>query len=45
MPLLYHKRRRLPANTGELNFMAWDVMQKIFYIDYSYCKKDFRNLL
>ena len=36
---------RLLVSTGELNFMAWDVMQKFFYIDLSFCKKDFRNLL
>ena len=41
---IYHKCRRLRTNTGELECMTWDVMRNFFYIDLSYCKKDFRNL-
>ena len=44
MPLLYHKCRRLSVNTEELECMARDVMRNFFYIDLSYCKKDFYNL-
>ena len=39
MWLIYHKCRRLPVNTGELECMAWDVMRKCFYIDLSYYKE------
>ena len=42
--LLYHKSRRLTANTGEMECMTWNVMRKHFYIYLSYCKKYFRNL-
>ena len=31
--------RRLTANTGELEFMAWDVMRNFYYIDLT-VKKD-----
>ena len=32
--LIYHKYRRPTANTGELEFMALDVMGKLSYIDH-----------
>ena len=35
---------RLSANTEELECMAWALIGKSFYIDLSYCKKDFHNL-
>ena len=31
IPLLYHKYRKLPTNTGELEYMAWDVTWNIFF--------------
>ena len=37
-------RRRLSANAEELEAMAWDLMQNVFYIDLSSYKKDFHNL-
>ena len=41
-PLLYHKRRRFTANTGELKCMAWDVMRKFFlYWSFHTIKKTF----
>ena len=36
---LFHKCRKLQAITRELECMAWDVLQKVFYIDLSYCKE------
>ena len=33
MRLMYHKCRRLTADTAELECMAWDVLRKAFYID------------
>ena len=34
MQSLFHKYRRLPANTGELECMAWDVMQSFFKLSF-----------
>ena len=39
MRLIYHKCRRLLADIGEFEYLAWDVMRKCFYIDLSYCKE------
>ena len=40
---LYHKYRRLTANLGELECMAWDVMRNFFYIALIVKKINFRN--
>ena len=39
MQALFYKRRRLPTNTGELECMAWNVMQKVFHTYLSNCKE------
>ena len=39
MRLIYHKCWRLPTNTGELEFMAWDAMLRFFYNDLSHYKE------
>ena len=40
MQSLFHKYRGLPANTGELKYMAWDVMQSFFTLSFPNVKKD-----
>ena len=46
MPIFYHKNRRLPTNTGELECMAWDVMQNFTLIFHTKKKTlvNFRNV-
>ena len=39
MPLLYHKWRRLPTNTGKLECMAGDVMRIFFTLIFHTVKK------
>ena len=41
MPLLYHKWRRLPTNTTELDCMAGDVMRIFFPLIFHTVKKTF----
>ena len=37
--------QRLTANTGELKFMAWDVMRTFFYIDLTVKKGNLKELI